>query len=93
MTYAEQVKALQDTVERIVGESGDPTGFSAHQWLNNWISQPVPALDSAYLPMSCGSRAGSSKCKRACCVCKAARIPDRGRTGRSPRTPMKSSSR
>jgi uncharacterized protein (DUF2384 family) len=44
MTYAEQVKALQDTVERIVGESGDPTGFSAHQWLNNWISQPVPAL-------------------------------------------------
>jgi uncharacterized protein (DUF2384 family) len=44
MTYAEQVAALQDTVERMVRESGNPAGFDAQQWLRHWMSQPVAAL-------------------------------------------------
>jgi uncharacterized protein (DUF2384 family) len=44
MTYAEQIAALEDLVERIVRESGDPRGFNAQQWLLDWISRPVPAL-------------------------------------------------
>jgi len=35
-----------DQVQRMVEESGDPTGFDAANWLSRWLSEPVPALGS-----------------------------------------------
>jgi len=34
-------------VEKIVQESGDPKGFNAAAWLNQWLATPCPALNSA----------------------------------------------
>jgi len=34
-------------VERIVRESGDPRGFDASAWLNQWLVTPCPALNEA----------------------------------------------
>ena len=31
-------------VERIVAESGDPTGFHPAQWTARWLAMPLPAL-------------------------------------------------
>lgn len=36
--------AMIDQVQRMVDESGDPTGFDAADWLSRWLSEPVPAL-------------------------------------------------
>jgi putative toxin-antitoxin system antitoxin component (TIGR02293 family) len=36
--------AMIDQVQRMVEESGDPTGFDAANWLSRWLSEPVPAL-------------------------------------------------
>lgn len=36
--------AMIDQVQRMVEESGDPTGFDAADWLSRWLSEPVPAL-------------------------------------------------
>lgn len=35
---------LVSLVEQIVRESGDPTGFDARTWVEEWLSQPCPAL-------------------------------------------------
>lgn len=35
---------LVDLVQRMVGESGNPVGFDASRWVEEWLEQPVPAL-------------------------------------------------
>ncbi|MGO4505256.1 antitoxin Xre/MbcA/ParS toxin-binding domain-containing protein [Dyella sp. 2YAF14] len=35
---------LVTEVEAIVNESGDPHGFDAAAWVDNWLHQSVPAL-------------------------------------------------
>jgi uncharacterized protein (DUF2384 family) len=37
-------KRLVATVRRIVTDSGDPTGFDARAWTDDWLDRPVPAL-------------------------------------------------
>jgi uncharacterized protein (DUF2384 family) len=44
MNSSEQISALQRTVEKMVRDSGRPEGFDARRWLEEWLSQPVPAL-------------------------------------------------
>lgn len=41
------VDSLAAVVQRIVDESGDPAGFSAHAWTLQWIKERVPALGGA----------------------------------------------
>lgn len=36
--------AMANQVQRIVEESGDPTGFDATAWLSDWLQRHVPAL-------------------------------------------------
>lgn len=36
--------AMAAQVQRIVEESGDPTGFDATAWLSDWLQRHVPAL-------------------------------------------------
>ena len=38
------VEALIGQVQKMVNESGDPTGFDAARWVGHWITGPVPAL-------------------------------------------------
>jgi len=35
---------LTDLVHRIVMESGNPEGFSAEAWLQEWLAAPLPAF-------------------------------------------------
>lgn len=35
---------LEQVVERMVRESGDPDGFDAAGWLDKWMMAPIPAL-------------------------------------------------
>lgn len=35
---------LVGQVQKIVEESGDPTGFEAAKWLSSWLDRPLPAL-------------------------------------------------
>lgn len=35
---------LVGQVEALVVQSGDPTGFSAAQWVARWLEEPLPAL-------------------------------------------------
>ncbi|WP_413123044.1 antitoxin Xre/MbcA/ParS toxin-binding domain-containing protein [Burkholderia orbicola] len=37
---------LTAQVQRMVDESGNPTGFDARSWLSDWLRTPVPALDN-----------------------------------------------
>lgn len=37
-------------VKAMVSESGEPAGFDAGRWLDDWLSHPVPALGKK-LPM------------------------------------------
>lgn len=37
-------------VQHMVEDSGDPTGFDAHAWLQDWLTHPVPALGN-YRPL------------------------------------------
>jgi putative toxin-antitoxin system antitoxin component (TIGR02293 family) len=39
--------AMVQQVERMVEESGDPTGFDATAWLSDWLQRHVPALGGA----------------------------------------------
>lgn len=43
----EHLAALAAVVQRIVTESGDPTGFDAVAWTERWIRESVPALGGA----------------------------------------------
>ena len=42
---------------RVVGESGDPVGFDAREWVLGWIQEPLPALGGAR-PIDCMSTDG-----------------------------------
>lgn len=42
--FEQRVSELVQQVERMVRESGDPTGFDAAEWVNCWINSQVPAL-------------------------------------------------
>ncbi|HQC96537.1 MAG TPA: MbcA/ParS/Xre antitoxin family protein [Aquabacterium sp.] len=46
------IDALAAVVQRVVNESGDPTGFDAHAWTCRWIRKPMPALGGA-CPETC----------------------------------------
>lgn len=39
------LRRLVGQVEIMVAESGDPTEFSADQWVGSWLETPNPALD------------------------------------------------
>jgi uncharacterized protein (DUF2384 family) len=41
------IAALAAVVQRIVNESGDPTGFDALEWTRDWLHASVPALGGA----------------------------------------------
>jgi len=38
---------LRDQVQRMVSESGDPTGFDVDIWLTRWLAKPIGALNGA----------------------------------------------
>lgn len=38
------VDALIGQAQKMVDESGDPTGFDAARWVGHWVTGPVPAL-------------------------------------------------
>ncbi|MBK7531960.1 MbcA/ParS/Xre antitoxin family protein [Piscinibacter sp.] len=38
------VAALAELVQKIVCESGDPTGFDALTWTTRWLQRPLPAF-------------------------------------------------
>jgi uncharacterized protein (DUF2384 family) len=40
------IAKLVSLVQRMVEESGDPTGFDADAWLRRWPNEPLPALGS-----------------------------------------------
>lgn len=46
MTPEEKLNALESTIQRMVEESGLPLGFDARVWLNEWLENPIPALDN-----------------------------------------------
>jgi hypothetical protein len=37
-------KVLTDMVQQIVMESGNPEGFNAEAWLQEWLAAPLPAF-------------------------------------------------
>jgi hypothetical protein len=37
-------QVLIDLVQQIVMESGNPEGFSAQAWLQEWLAAPLPAF-------------------------------------------------
>lgn len=37
-------RELEEVVERIVRESGNPRGFNAQEWVRHWIATPKRAL-------------------------------------------------
>jgi hypothetical protein len=41
---AERRQQLVQTVQTIVCESGEPEGFDAARWLDDWLLRPLPAL-------------------------------------------------
>jgi uncharacterized protein (DUF2384 family) len=43
-SFGECRDRLVCTVHRIVVESGDPSGFDARAWTDDWLNQPLPAL-------------------------------------------------
>lgn len=57
---APDITWLVDIVDRIVHESGDPTGFDAKAWVERWISEPCRPLGnrrpSEYLDTEDGRR-------------------------------------
>lgn len=41
------VERLINIVQTMVNESGNPTGFDAAHWLEEWMGKPLPALACA----------------------------------------------
>ncbi len=37
-------QVLTDLVQQIVMESGNPEGFNAEVWLQEWLAEPLPAF-------------------------------------------------
>lgn len=48
MSLNADLDALALIVARMVQESGSAQAFDAHQWLNKWIAEPLPALGGRY---------------------------------------------
>lgn len=46
MLGAADIDSLTTLVQRMVEEAGDTAGFDAHLWLQEWMSQPLPALNN-----------------------------------------------
>lgn len=44
------LQTLTRQVETMVAESGNPGGFDAREWLQDWLKQPCPALGNS-LPL------------------------------------------
>lgn len=42
--FARGVESLVRRVQAMIGEAGDPRGFDAAKWVDEWINIPVPAL-------------------------------------------------
>jgi len=38
------VRQLVDQVQQMVEQSGDPKGFNASEWVDQWLEQSLPAL-------------------------------------------------
>lgn len=47
MLAPDDVSTLATFVQRIVDESGDPSGFDALAWTRRWLAGPCPALGGA----------------------------------------------
>ena len=41
------IETLIETVQAMVEQSGDPSGFNAARWVADWLSNPLPALAGA----------------------------------------------
>lgn len=41
------IASLIGKVQKMVEESGDPTGFDAARWVADWLTKPLPALGGA----------------------------------------------
>ncbi len=39
-------QVLTDLVQQIVMESGNPEGFNAEAWLQEWLAAPLPAFNN-----------------------------------------------
>ncbi|MBV1774271.1 DUF2384 domain-containing protein [Burkholderiaceae bacterium DAT-1] len=50
--------ALIGQVQKMVDESGDPTGFDAPRWVADWIESPLPALNGKRPADYLGTSAG-----------------------------------
>ena len=44
MRVEDSVRQLQGLVDRIVAESGNPSGFDSARWVSEWIEKPNAAL-------------------------------------------------
>jgi hypothetical protein len=44
MPPGDRYQELLALVEVLVAESGEPAGFDAGRWLDDWLNHPVPAL-------------------------------------------------
>lgn len=44
MALEDDITTLTALVQRMVDESGEPTGFDARSWLDRWLTGRVPAL-------------------------------------------------
>lgn len=55
---------LVDLLQGIVDESGNPVGFDASRWVEEWLEQPLPALGgkapSKYMRSASGRKAVAS---------------------------------
>ena len=40
----DELQILVALVKRLVLESGNPSGFSAEDWVSAWVREPLPAL-------------------------------------------------
>lgn len=47
MSLDERLAAVVTTVQQIVEESGDPSGFDAEEWVREWVNQPLRTLGGA----------------------------------------------
>ncbi|CAG4885761.1 MbcA/ParS/Xre antitoxin family protein [Paraburkholderia saeva] len=45
-SLASTIAMLVAQVQLMVEQSGNPAGFDAQSWLNDWLHSPVPALGS-----------------------------------------------
>lgn len=43
----ERLATVVATVQRIVEESGDPSGFDATKWVHAWVQEPLGPLGGA----------------------------------------------